>query len=236
MKIRTLCVFTALLAPAPLIAQKPEPLGSRVKLSRIWQHLLKLHDKDGDGKISSEEYGRGEVRFKNYDRDGNGVLNAADFPEGAYWNGFGPSFARSADRDRDNRVTRAEWTALIGRIDPDKDGVITMQELSRIAPPRFTARPALVRLSFDQDLDGVLEVQDLESLFRDLDHDGDGTLQGKELERRKRTSPRGKRRAPEVGESAPDFELPIAKDPGRRSRLSEFFGQAPVALIFGSYT
>jgi hypothetical protein len=38
-----------------------------------------------------------------------------------------------------------------------------------------------------------------------------------------------------VGDSAPDFSLPTA-DQKTRVRLSEFRGQRPVVLIFGSYT
>ena len=43
------------------------------------------------------------------------------------------------------------------------------------------------------------------------------------------------RRAPKVGDLAPDFEL---QDPSGATtvRLSRFRGQRPVALIFGSYT
>ena len=42
-------------------------------------------------------------------------------------------------------------------------------------------------------------------------------------------------RSPKVGELAPDFEL--ADPAGRRTtRLSEFRGKRPVALVFGSYT
>ncbi|PYV35028.1 MAG: hypothetical protein DMG22_03780 [Acidobacteria bacterium] len=38
-----------------------------------------------------------------------------------------------------------------------------------------------------------------------------------------------------VGDSAPDFDLPTA-DKKARVHLSEFRGQRPVVLIFGSYT
>jgi hypothetical protein len=41
--------------------------------------------------------------------------------------------------------------------------------------------------------------------------------------------------APRVGDLAPDFELPLAGG-GGTLRLSQFQGQKPVALIFGSFT
>ncbi len=43
-------------------------------------------------------------------------------------------------------------------------------------------------------------------------------------------------RAPNVGDPAADFELPVLGDPERSVRLSSFRDKRPVALIFGSYT
>ena len=43
-------------------------------------------------------------------------------------------------------------------------------------------------------------------------------------------------RSPEVGDTAPDFELPMLGDPDQLVRLSDFSGRFPAALIFGSYT
>ena len=42
------------------------------------------------------------------------------------------------------------------------------------------------------------------------------------------------RGGPSAGESAPDFDLPTVD--GRRFRLSEFRGQRPVLIEFGSIT
>ena len=42
-------------------------------------------------------------------------------------------------------------------------------------------------------------------------------------------------RAPKIGDAAPDFELSDAKG-ASRVRLSQFRGQRPVALVFGSFT
>jgi hypothetical protein len=43
-------------------------------------------------------------------------------------------------------------------------------------------------------------------------------------------------RAPAIGDPAPDFELPYLGDKAGTVRLSDFRGERPVALIFGSYT
>jgi hypothetical protein len=42
--------------------------------------------------------------------------------------------------------------------------------------------------------------------------------------------------APNVGDPAPDFELPVLGDRSQTVRLSDFRGKRPVGLIFGSYT
>ena len=41
--------------------------------------------------------------------------------------------------------------------------------------------------------------------------------------------------APKVGDRAPDFDL-IAADSDLRVRLSDYRGDRPVALVFGSFT
>ncbi len=43
-------------------------------------------------------------------------------------------------------------------------------------------------------------------------------------------------RAPNVGDVAADFELPVLGDPEHTVRLSSFRDTRPVAIIFGSYT
>ena len=43
-------------------------------------------------------------------------------------------------------------------------------------------------------------------------------------------------RAPNVGDAAPEFELPTLGDRNQTVRLSDFQGKRPVALVFGSYT
>ena len=43
-------------------------------------------------------------------------------------------------------------------------------------------------------------------------------------------------RAPNVGDPAPGFELPVLGDRDQKVRLSDFKDSRPVALIFGSYT
>lgn len=210
--------------------------GSRVELPKIWTLLCAQHDADHDGRITATEYGRGETRFRNYDRDADGVLTARDFPDGAFVNGFNPWLAQMADRDRDRSVPRAEWDAFVASLDADDDGTIGPEELARGMGRAEAGRFDLFLLSFDQDLDGRLTRADMALAFADLDVDRDGIVRGAEMQRWRPTAERPRAPLPKVGEPAPPFELPRADDPKQTISLASFRGKRPVALIFGSYT
>ena len=57
----------------------------------------------------------------------------------------------------------------------------------------------------------------------------------KEIRKIKRIQQEAEKNVPRVGNMAPDFELWDA-DVTRAVRLSDFRGQKPVALVFGSFT
>ncbi len=219
--------------------QTPKPTfecGSRVELQKVWNLLRKNHDGDGDGVITKAEYPRGDVRFGNFDRDGDGKLTAADFPADAFVNGFNSSLVRMADGDRDGKVTTSEWETATKELDADGDGVIAPTELAAKMGPGAATKFDLFLLSFDQDQDGRFTTADLAIAFRDLDVDGDGTLQGKETQRWQATGKRPRGPLPKIGDAAPEFDLPRADDDKKRIALANYRGERPVALIFGSYT
>ncbi len=218
----------------PGFAQKT--CGGRVKLSNIWDHLARVHDKDKDGRITAEEFSRGKKQFANHDRDGDGVITAQDFPADRFWNGFGPGIARRADRDGDRVVTKKEWEQFVSRLDANGDGEIAGAEFRKMAGPIVAGKPKILALSFDQDGDGKIEVTDFESLFVDLDRNNNGKLDTAELRGNKSLVTRSKSDLPKVGQVAPDFDLPRCDDPKKSVRLWSFAGSRPVALIFGSYT
>ncbi len=241
--MKTALLFLAL--AAPLIAQEsrpskeaPDPTneGARIKLERLWTFIQERYDKDGNGRVTVAEYARGRVQFNNYDTDRDGILTEKDFPDEAWYNGFGSGVAREADLNRNREVTAEEWLAYLDRLDADKDGEMTQDEFGRVYSPLMAARMSIVALSFDQDMDGKITRQDYAMIFGDLDRNKDGVLAGAELQAKVRVGNSPSRAVPAVGTVAPDFELPLADDAEKTVRLSSFRGNKPVALIFGSYT
>ena len=210
--------------------------GGRVELQNIWLALAAKHDKDGDGRITSAEFTRGEAQFRNHDRNQDGVITTADYPEGRYWNGFGPWVARMADGDRNKVVERSEWQQMTDRMDSNRDGVIDSAEFAKTPFGVGADKMDLLALSFDQDGDGRIEVSDFDSLFADLDLNDDGKIAEREFKGSERLFTRPRSKLPVVGQMAPDFDLPRSDDASKTVKLSSFRGKRPVALIFGSYT
>jgi hypothetical protein len=207
---------------------------ARVELSSLWAEVSRRHDHDGDGRVTAEEYDRGEVRFRNYDRSGDGVLDATDFPEDTFFNGFSAMLVQQGDGDRDGQVTRAEWAAFSARFDEDGDGEPGKAGVQAVVG-EWAADWPLFLLSFDQDADGDFDALDLELTFVDQDFDGDGVLIGKEMQGWQPTTSRRRGEAPAPGASAPDFTLSFSDGEGE-FHLQDPERTRPVALIFGSYT
>ena len=44
----------------------------------IWKTLAERYDKDKDGKLTSQEYARGEDKFSRWDSNGDGGVNISD--------------------------------------------------------------------------------------------------------------------------------------------------------------
>ncbi len=208
--------------------------SSRLELSQVWSFLEGKYDRNHDARITTVEYTRGATRFKNFDRDDNGVLEAADFPEDTFFNGFTHLILRQADRNHDNQVTGNEWAMFGKRLDDNGDGQMTADEVANVLGS-WASDWRLFLLSFDQDGDGKFSPRDLDLAFRDQDFDGNGSLSGKEMSGWQPVAEdRGD--APAPGTQAPDFELPLAGNAPQTWRLHGAIKTQPVALIFGSYT
>ena len=112
------------------------------------------------------------------------------------------------------------------------------------APAEEALAWRFLRAKYDADGDGRIarrEYPRTDSGFRHLDADRDGVVTAADFDARWDGVPRtedGKLEygegGPEVGDPAPDFELPTT-DAATLS-LRSFRGSKPVALVFGSYT
>ena len=124
------------------------------------------------------------------------------------------------------------WKFLSKKYDKNKNGKITFKEYQR-DKEKFE--------SMDQDDDGVLTKADFESGGGRGRGGGRGGNRGRGGGRgrggdRGRGGNQGRGEVAQMGEKAPDFELPMVKNPKKTIKLSSFAGKKPVALIFGSYT
>lgn len=218
-----------------LVGEDSWQCSSRVELSSLWTEVRKRHDLDGDGQVTSLEYTRGERRFANYDRNGDGVLDETDFPEDTHFNGFNHMILRYADTDENEEVSAEEWTAFQASLDGNGDGRVEKEEVQE-GIGGWTNDWPLFLLSFDQDGDGDFDEVDLATTFRDQDYNGDGVLAGAEMRGWQTTMEYGEGEPPAAGEDAPIFALPFAHDPMKLFRLDDPERKRPVALIFGSYT
>ena len=210
-------------------------------------------DSNRDGTLTAADFEgagrRSRGRSRRGGRDGRG---RDDFRRR-----LGGRLLRSADADGNDEVSSAEWKALLDTLGADDEGVVDTRKLGDLLPGR---RPGggggrgdfgeRMLGMLDRDGDERVELADLEPLFAEADRDESGTLEVGELQDLGRgggergrggrgergRGERGGGAAPQVGDPAPDFELPFAKNEDKSARLSSFAGKRPVALVFGSYT
>jgi Ca2+-binding EF-hand superfamily protein len=121
-------------------------------------------DRNGDGRITTDEWSFDREAFRRADHNGDGVVTRREFlggdDAGAYDSDDDGVAARRFDRldsNRDNRISRGEWTesrAAFERLDENNDGQLTRAELG--------AEPESVGQAVGR--------------FRDVDADGNGSI------------------------------------------------------------
>lgn len=192
-----------------------------------FDRLLERHDKNGDGKVTREEWQGSEDIFGRMDANNDGVFTKEEFQ--ARMRGRGGSGG--------------------GRAGPGGSGSQTE------APPQLDAARMLWLL--DANKDGSVSAEEVKSFFDRADSDRSGSLSKEELAKALTTPPptpsivEGQQAGIEVGQCPPDFELqpiePYAKfrdwlgDGAPRSieekvKLSQLVGKQPILLLYGSYT
>lgn len=157
---------------------------------------FKALDKDGDGKVSREEFTGPPARFAQLDRDRDGFITrieagAPGRPGLAAGAGMPPRF-KAMDKNNDGKLSRDEFTGpalRFDQIDADHDGFATLPEFRQFAARAGAAgapgQRALERFdSIDKDKDGKLSRAEFPGpapLFDRLDADRDGSLTRAEL-------------------------------------------------------
>lgn len=164
-------------------------------------------DKDGDGKLSRDEFPAPAALFDRIDLDGD---NAISREEAARARGLtpappgpAPDRLRAMDKDGDGRINREEFVGpapLFDRLDVNKDGVIgpddnpnrqrprpgdERRKPAKTETPRVTEEFGRLK-AMDKDDDGAVSRDEFTgpaALFDRIDADGDGKIDGREAAR-----------------------------------------------------
>jgi Ca2+-binding EF-hand superfamily protein len=112
-------------------------LADRTARREIRDERFAEMDTNRDGRLSRSEWTRGEDSFERLDRDNDGYVTRDELQNRAWDDrnsGLYPRDERrfqDLDRNRDNRLSRTEWTGssdLFDRLDRNDDGYLSLNE------------------------------------------------------------------------------------------------------------
>jgi len=173
-----------------------------------WKATCERWDRNGDRRITREEFPGSDLDFARLDRDRDRVLTESDFDFSPHALTPSPGallFSR-ADRDGNGKLTREEFDDFFKSCDSGGQGFLSLSDLQEAI--RAPQRPAV-------EANGPSK----ETLIRGLFHQEIGSLQA----------------GPALGETAPDFTLKTVS--GREEvALARLLGSKPVVLVFGNFT
>lgn len=238
--------------PRPCASGSPSAViatPARPSAPDVWAFYAGRYDADADGRITRDEYDRGEEAFARLDANADGALTAADFQDPMRMDRFisRMAVARLFQGDAEPELTLAELEGRFAEIDADGDGELTPRELRAAVrrqagdetlpvpemPPGVDPFYAL-RAMADDDADGRLSLPELSAWFLRMAPEGQTTWALRRMPNPAKLPPM-MQGGVAPGTQAPDFTL---RDPEgtRVFTLSSYAGSKPVALIFGSYT
>ncbi len=230
--------------------------GKEAMRDPVFGYLTDRYDANEDGRISRAEYSRTGVDFSRLDRNEDGQLTDSDFARiGRRMRVLSPSEERRQhavyllgwyfqDDGVPSRLVAVELERAFAAYDADQTGRVGRTEFEKVNEQRalYGLRPGGKQF-------GLLEVETTdpwERILRGVDQNDDGFLTLSELNDFHRINEAAGNWSfdPEnhdaeagslTGARAPDFTLQTV-DGSRRVTLSDFAGDRPVALIFGSWT
>ncbi len=191
-----------------------EPAGHPLTLVRTgesrfgWKWLAARYDKEATGKLLPDRFpGTAEV-FARLDRNWDGKLTPQDFD----WSESGTL-----------NLQKETAFALFKSADKNSDGRLTADEWQAVFAKAVKDGGSLN----DFELEQLIFLPAVKKAERQTRSKGVESF----LERQRKES----RKAPELGDLAPDFSL-RSPDGQASVQLSSFQGKRPVVLIFGSFT
>jgi EF hand domain-containing protein len=216
-------------------------------LARSWERstvlgfLREKYDRNGDGRIDRDEYGRDAEAFARLDRDGDGSIGPEDFDHDVVPPAdlVGPTLlVKTFGPEGADSISLAELERGFARLDRDRNGRFGREEFGsrqyRIAPVFAPDLFPWLVAGIDGDGDGALSWAETKDFFVRYDRDGNGRLATTERPLPGKP-PRVGSIPPPEREPAPDFTL-ARQIGGEAVTLSSFAGRRPVALVFGSFT
>jgi hypothetical protein len=200
-------MYTAILNDEPMGATNGWFRTSVTQSRYTWDATCKKYDRDGDRKITREEFPGGDDAFERLDRNHDKSLTAVDFDfSNAYASTPGSMLFARLDSDGSGKITKEEIEAFFKAADSDDAGFLSRLELEQALPmPSMSMAPS----------DRPTKTQLIKGLFRQEI----GSLQS----------------GPKLDESAPDFTLKT-NDGKSELTLSKLIGPKPIVLIFGNFT
>lgn len=244
---RVSCSPSTVVDVTPAEPAPPRPYATGGEKT-TWAYLAGKYDGDGDGQVTTAEYGRGEKAFANLDQDKDGKITAGDFKRANRMEQFVAQvtvarYFQADENPRDLHLTELE--ASFAKHDTDGDGDLSTDEfaaarkavdaasMSPVPPmPKGVDPVKSLRAVVDTDASGSFSLAEMRAHFASRDDDDDGAWKM----RPPRRGPMPARpNGPAPGVDAPDFTLEPPEG-GKPVTLSSFQGKQAVALIFGSYT